>query len=626
MLKNLKRIVLSVLFIAFLMVPANMSASDIPYEYEILFYETAKLVNENWCDSFIDRIVFTVDCPYMVVNGSQSEIFSAGTSPAVVDGMVMLPIRPLVEKANGDIFFDAGRIIIAAEQKIELEINSNEAVVDGNFEYIAAAPVMLDGRTMVCAFSAAEYLGFEADWNPETEQITLTRKFQTRRLVVYSHSYMDFSDLGAERIIRWFDNRTILQFATVLETRDAFEKLSAHENILWVEPDLVIFGFGDAEPLSWGVSPTGLDRYAQYLIGKEKTTETVIVAILDTGLDAAHPFFEGRIHSSGRCFVSLPQVNETDDWHWHGTHVSGTVVDGTPGLDNVKILPVRVLNENRGGSSVNAANAIRYAANQGARVINASWGTSGSPLSFQSAINHAVSLGAVVVVAAGNEGIDALGVTPANCDYVITVASNTEENSPSWFSNWGTPVDFSAPGSMINSTVPGGGFMSSSGTSMSAPHVSAAVAMYILNNPSLSPEEIRLALRNYVTVPDEWEFFLHGTGILNMDYAPRTFAVKFELNGGTLVSGELEQRILHGKNAIAPEITRDGWVFDYWDTDFSYVTEDIIVTAQWYEFGDNPPTGVGNVTMVLGLLIVLVVLSLGLWGVLVRGRVWGWQG
>jgi subtilisin family serine protease len=576
-----------VILIAAVLMPLKLSAYEVcPLD------ETARLIAENWCDNYIDSIVFT-DC-------------------AVIDGTIMLPLRLLVERTDGDISFDAGSIVVTGEQTIELQINSNEAFVGGNREYIGTAPVIINGRTMVCAFTAAEYLNFEADWNPETEQLTLTRNFQTRRLIVKTFSHMDFP--SAERVIDWFDDMTILQFGTVLETREAYENLSRNSNVEWAEPDLVYFPpvFEGRNILyrSWGVSAAGLDRYAQYLIAQGRTEQQVVIAVLDSGLDITHPFFNNRIAAGGRNFIltDRPDANDVRDGYGHGTFVSGIIADSTQGLNNIKILPVRVLGNNGGGTTASIGNGILHARDNNADIINMSVGTTTQTTPFQNTIARVVNeFGITVIAAAGNSAQNAANVTPANTANVFTVAASGSDNRPaSWFSNFGSLVDISAPGVEINSTLIGGGFGSDNGTSASAPFVSAAAAMYILKNPSYTPLQIKTSLRTYVTVPQDWNTVpsdsntqrYYGTGILNMDLAPRTmYTVSFELNGGTHTGGGgLEQTIPHGGTAIAPEVTRSGYFQGGWDIAYDNVTDNITVTMRWLRTGAITTDGEGHVT------------------------------
>jgi len=222
---------------------------------------------------------------------------------------------------------------------------------------------------------------------------------------------------------------------------------------------------------------------------------------------------------------------------WHGTHVAGTIaaianngigVAGiAPGAD---LVYGRVLGE-CGGYLTDIADAIRWAAgltvagtsipvlSPAAKVVNLSLGGSGSCDSYmQKAITAARNAGTTVVVAAGNDDSDASNFTPANCNGVITVGATGLTGKRSWYSNYGSTVEISAPGgdsevtsetyihgeiiSTLNSgvTVPGEPIYEwYQGTSMATPHVVGVVALMLSRKPSLTPAQIETAIKSSAT-------------------------------------------------------------------------------------------------------------------------------
>ncbi len=281
----------------------------------------------------------------------------------------------------------------------------------------------------------------------------------------------------------------------------------------------------------------------------ESSGEAVVVAVVDTGI-RPHRDFAGRILPGADLVSDSFVANDGDardndasdpgdwitagDWcyqgtfkqsTWHGTHVAGTILaqndNGTDisGINtHAKLLPVRVLGK-CGGYSSDIADGIRWAAGGNvegvapnanpAKVINLSLGGGGvCGETMQSAINFAVSRGAVVVVASGNSGanLDFNSVTPASCDNVITVGASNKFRQLSWFSNYGRAVDIIAPGgespsgvvSLSNngSTTAGGDSVAQmSGTSMATPHIAGIVSLMKSVNPAIAAHQVKEILR-----------------------------------------------------------------------------------------------------------------------------------
>lgn len=241
----------------------------------------------------------------------------------------------------------------------------------------------------------------------------------------------------------------------------------------------------------------------------------------------------GDAMATGECGGGQPDRPTSNSWH--GTHVAGTI--GVGRTDNnlgvaginwrVKLQAVRVLGK-CGGSTSDINDAIRWAAGLSvpgapanatpAKVINMSLGGQLpcmlSPAS-QSAIDDAVAQGVSVVVAAGNSGADASGFTPAGCDNVITVAASDPKGQLTSFSNFGSSVEIMAPGGLHKGcSLPQDGILSTigtdnqsacavgnsyayyNGTSMAAPHVAGVAALWLAQDPALTPSTMLQALQS----------------------------------------------------------------------------------------------------------------------------------
>lgn len=193
------------------------------------------------------------------------------------------------------------------------------------------------------------------------------------------------------------------------------------------------------------------------------------------------------------------------DTHSHGTHVSGTIAAesnnqiGIAGIaSNVKIMAIRSVPNNGDESDIDVAESFIYAANNGAKVINCSFGkkaNEGGKL-IPETLKHLNDLGVVVVVAAGNDRTnnDTRPQYPASfmADNMISVASTTSSGGLSSFSNYGEQtVHLAAPGSSIYSTTPKNRYESMSGTSMASPAVAGLVAEVLSFYPNITPLEMR---------------------------------------------------------------------------------------------------------------------------------------
>lgn len=349
--------------------------------------------------------------------------------------------------------------------------------------------------------------------------------YSSARLIVWVEG--DLQDIPEEynvrAIIRDPDNHYFLQFDNPTDAKECSDYLLTLPNVSYVEPDGIVYGDNTADNSaseknyhSWGVKATHADEYAEYL--KEKGGSTsVVVAVVDSGIYSGNQLFSGRL-VSGYDFVS--NDNDPEPSTDHGTHVAGTVAECTAGL-SIKIMPIRVLEDDgtgkASGSDSIISQGIRYAADSGAKVINLSLGGKHNSRYLEEAVQYAINKGVTVVAAAGNDSTDVNDHCPAHISDCITVtAVDSEMNFADDFSNYGSAVDISAPGVYIESAS-GSGFAYKSGTSMAAPHVSAAAAMLLYEYPSYSPSQVSTRLKSNATDlgATGWDEYF-GAGFLNL--------------------------------------------------------------------------------------------------------------
>ncbi|MFJ9881942.1 S8 family peptidase [[Kitasatospora] papulosa] len=237
----------------------------------------------------------------------------------------------------------------------------------------------------------------------------------------------------------------------------------------------------------------------------------VTAYVIDTGVRVTHKDFEGRATSG---FDAVDNDEDADDGNGHGTHVAGTIAGAAHGVaKKAKIVAVRVLDDAGSGTTEQVVAGIDWvtANHEGPSVANMSLGGGADP-ALDAAVEKAIASGVTFAVAAGNESSDAGEGSPSRVPEAITVASSTEDDEQSSFSNFGSVVDIYAPGSDITSAWNDSDDATNtiSGTSMATPHVVGAAAVYLGGHPDATPEEVAEALTDGAT-PDAISNATEGT-------------------------------------------------------------------------------------------------------------------
>ncbi|GAA2583618.1 hypothetical protein GCM10010435_71760 [Winogradskya consettensis] len=236
---------------------------------------------------------------------------------------------------------------------------------------------------------------------------------------------------------------------------------------------------------------------------EHSTGSGVVVAVIDTGVDATHPDLAGHI-LPGIDYVA-GTTGASIDPNGHGTHVAGTIAAITGndvGISAVapdaRIMPIRALGADGSGNMADVAKGIVYAADHGADIINMSLGADEEITAMTNAITYARGKGVTVVAAAGNDGENGSPVNYPGADPgVIAVAATDSSDQVAPFSNRGSYVDIAAPGVQILSTYPtGSGYATDSGTSMATPHVAAVAALIKAYRPAATPDQIEQTLED----------------------------------------------------------------------------------------------------------------------------------
>lgn len=258
-------------------------------------------------------------------------------------------------------------------------------------------------------------------------------------------------------------------------------------------------------------TPSGFDIDSELAWDKLKDCSTTPVAVLDTGVDPNHPDLKvNLLIAEGRNFTGN-DATDVNDGNGHGTHVSGTIgAVGNNGLGVVGVcwkalvIPIKVLNDQGAGTSAQVISGISYAAEQSsAKILNLSLGGAPPSQAEFDAIELVRANGKLFVAAAGNNNgnndIDPQYPASYENAAIISVAAYTEQGDIAEFSNFGqNSVDIAAPGQDILSTIPtslsNNPYTLFSGTSMAAPHIAGALALFWSFVPDQSAQQVKTAL------------------------------------------------------------------------------------------------------------------------------------
>lgn len=459
-------------------------------------------------------------------------------------------IREINDLTQYEIIF-VSKISDTIEDAISVEDNNGEIVVNYDYSWLVEEIKAISFNNLTYDRLADICSRYDYSVRDKRDYYELYSNYCLKSLIVTGE--LNGETYGAIKVAS-YNGRSTLLFASEEQTRLVYgylktvPSLTVEINVLvWLDEAEIVEGvqaasssytFNGRAYLSWGAEAMDINPYREYL-SSIPTDRQVVVAVLDSGINTSHELFTNRLITNGGSVVGKSYYTSQytysgytfEDDCGHGSHVSGIVCDLTP--SNVKILPIKVLGSDGKGSYSNIVagmnRVVAYADTYTIACCNMSLGgsTEGStPTEIMTAINNMLAKNVLTVVAAGNETDNTENHYPACISNAITVgnvgivrekfrsltsiqydnvrytdgtvesywessfpAGNTEYRRH-YSSNYGTAVDISAPGTLINSAYIGSSktspspsvYAQNTGTSMAAPHISALVSMICLDS------------------------------------------------------------------------------------------------------------------------------------------------
>ncbi len=396
----------------------------------------------------------------------------------------------------------------------ELRMLSRCAATEAELEFVE------EGAT-ISLEEAAGKIGCEVR-TEEDGSIAISSPFQTARLVVKSQSEIDL--LNATAVTDAFRDFYVVQFPTPADAYAAYQQYNRMESVIYCIPDSIL-QVCDAEtdakkPLyeqnvCWGNEAIGTAEYCRELVARHDELPEITVAVLDSGINYEHEWFEGRIADGGIVFGSTPRERPYD-MYGHGSQCAGIIASSTP--ENVKILPIALWGSSCDLSVVTLYCGMMYAIEQDVDVVSMSLGGTGYNSMLNEAAKEMLEKDILVCAAAGNDS-GVVNQYPANLSGVISVSAVDSNLQLADFSNYGPNISLAAPGKDVLSVDMDGTteMVLTGGTSMATPYVAACCANVLSEDPTLSNEAVKSYLyANALDLGEPGFDEQYGWGMVNL--------------------------------------------------------------------------------------------------------------
>lgn len=379
---------------------------------------------------------------------------------------------------------------------------------------------------------------------PQTLSDGFIIKYKNKNAMLNSFQKDFFQPLtGLNKTFSHKDDVRIIKGMNMLVVKE-YPKQFSRVDIEYIEPNFIyhISAIPNDTRFSeqWGHTKIEAEKAWDISVGNKDA----IVAVIDTGVNYNHPELKDNSWVNEKELNGVAGVDDDSngfiddihgydfankdadpmDDHGHGSHCSGIIGaaqdgNGIVGINwQTRIMALKFLKADGSGSLEDAILAIKYGADNGAKVLSNSWGGGGYSQAMFDVIKYAQDKGVLFVAAAGNEGTDQKGY-PASYSLanVISVAASTPEDTKAKFSNYGTPhTHIAAPGTKILSTITGAEYAAWDGTSMACPHVAGAAMLLLAHEPNLAYTDIKERILGTSDYLPNWEDVTLTGGRLNL--------------------------------------------------------------------------------------------------------------
>lgn len=483
------------------------------------------------------------------------------------NNVVSITPEEAISKINEDCF------------SISIDAYNNQAVVDGNTvklnELFAISEKELDEMLANNTFETYLEENLTGDIAVNGSQIDIDNPYSTNTLIIEANNENDLKKYDdIESIKKIADDIYMVHYDSAIDTKNAYNTMQDDNKITNIVRDHKVYMTDSSTQISsvrpnytaWGVVTTGLNNY-KTKIDYSGSEDEILVAVLDTGINPNHEaFMESETADRLDFTYAHNYVNNTDDVtddNRHGTAVAGLIAESTS--TNVKIVPVKVLNNKGEGSVSDTMDAIQDLCEY-VDIVNLSLGTDITKFTeselttLNKFYKEIYDAGTIVVCAAGN---DKTAVAyPGASQYTLTASAvDSSNNFATSFSNYGPEVDFALPGVDIEAPYYGGtnSYAYMSGTSFSCPLLAAAVADVISDQPCESISDVVDVLKdNAVDLGDDGKDNLYGYGSINfnVDMFSKPVIAKVESPNDTWATeNSIIVKAVCGKNMVSYAIT-----------------------------------------------------------------------